>query len=561
MQNVMPENCLLPTAISFIRLIFRMEFAKLSGMKRLLFSIVCLVIAFSGAAVADDIVLFDDFEGGLGLWDTQFWGLSEDVSVSPTHSFTESPDGFYPANGTMLAETVVGANLTGYLGASLQFWASYEIEPIFDYCLVEASRDGFFWVNLGSITGLAPFWQLKTYDLGGFAGLPQVYVRFRFFSDPLTVYEGLYVDDFSVIGLEEDTSGPLIIHNGPNAYEGTPFDYHMVVNVWDASGVSEMHAFYRTDGSDFEELILQNQVGEQYYYTIPEQNAGTLVEYYFQAFDGALEMHESVSDTFAYLAGTMLIQDDGVSESILEALPGERAALRFNNNNVDYLTTALVRIYTDSQIDVDSIDVYVWDAGPDRLPRNVISGPYRVWPVSTAEDPEAWTTVDMRADSIQPPPQFFVGLLFSPDAAVQTMALSYDVPAVYNQSVYDDGSGFEEVIFGDFHIRAVVDVEDTTGIVLDPEPSIPDNPQLDVFPNPVNGEAAVVFNLSAAYTRAHLTLYDISGRRLLMQNIDVLNKQNNFKLKFDRNWSSGIYFVRLEAEGMTSQTRKIVYLP
>ncbi|MBU1651860.1 T9SS type A sorting domain-containing protein, partial [bacterium] len=288
---------------------------------------------------------------------------------------------------------------------------------------------------------------------------------------------------------------------------------------------------------------------------------GTLVNYYFQAIDAAPELHEAVSDTFSYLAGTMLIQDDGISETILESLPGEEAAVRFNRSNVNYLTSALIRIYTDSQIAVDSIDVYVWNSGPDRMPRAVIGGPYRVWPVSTPEVPEAWTIVDMRADSIQPPAIFHVGLEFSPNASVPTMALSYDAPAVYNQSTMNTGSGFEEVIFGDFHIRAVVDIADTTGIAYDPDMALPEGLHLEAYPNPTNSELTVQLSLPHPVVYGELALYDIAGRRIAAKKIDGLQQSGVYSLEFGQDWSGGLYFLRLEAEGIPTMTRKIVYLP
>lgn len=406
-------------------------------------------------AVADDLVLSDDFEGGTGLWQTNGWGLSEATYVSPTHSFTESPDGYYPQNATLVASTVIGANLVGYLGARLEFWASYEIEPAFDFCRVEASRDGSFWVELGSLTGLNPFWQFLTYDLGGFAGLPNVRLRFRFFSDPLTTYDGIYVDDLKIWGLSEDNSGPLIIHQGPEGYLGSAQAVSVYADIWDASGISEDHLYYRLDGQPFLEAELDSLVGERYYYTIPAQEAGTLVEYYFEATDASSQFYTSVSDTFAYVAGRMLIYDDGVSENILEAPPGNFAAVRFSAQNAGYVTSALIRIYTDSMHPLDSINVYVWD-DDDSLPGSVLAGPFEVYPASTPDNPEAWTWVDLRPALLLAPNVFHAGFEYSATGSVPNMGLSYDFPPVYFHSSMNVGYGFQPVDFGDFHIRAVV---------------------------------------------------------------------------------------------------------
>ncbi len=423
-------------------------------MHRLLLTLF-LSILIASASFADDLVLSDDFEGGIGFWQTNGWGLSENFSVSPTHSFTESPDGNYPQNATLVAGTIVGANLSGYLGARLEFWAFYEIEPAFDFCRVEASMDGNFWVQLGSLTGLNPFWQFLSYDLGGFAGLPDVRLRFRFFSDPLTTYDGIYIDDLKVWGSSEDNSGPLIIHEGPEGFEGSAAAMPIYADVWDASGVFEERLHYRLDGRPFLEAELDSLVGERYYHTIPAQEAGTLVEYYFEATDASPQLHTSVSDTFAYLAGRMLIYDDGVSENILESQPGTMAAVHFSVPATGYITSALMRIYTDSSHPLDSINVYVWDDDAG-LPGTVLAGPFEVFPSSTPEDPEAWTWIDLRPALLSSPGEFHIGLEFSATGTVPFMALSYDSPPVFLRSSMNPGSGFQSVDFADFHIRAVV---------------------------------------------------------------------------------------------------------
>lgn len=407
------------------------------------------------SASADDLVFSDDFESGTGLWLSNGWGLSQAYSVSPTHSFTESPFGNYPQDTVLIASMVMGADLSGYLGARLEFWARYEIEPAFDVCRVEVTRDGDFWVSLASLTGLYPFWQPLTCDLGAFAGLPDVRVRFRFYSDPLTTYDGLYIDDLKIWGTFDDISSPLIIHQGPSGYEGTPGDNVVYADIWDASGVSDEHLYYRRDSRPFEEVPRDSLVGERYYHTIPAQEAGTLVEYYFEATDASPQTYISVSDTFAYLAGRMLIFDDGLSEAILEAQPGDRAAVRFSVRDSVYVASAVVRIYTDSMHSLDSIRVYVW-ADSMNLPGAVIVGPFTVFPASTLDDPEAWTRVDLRPALLIVSDTFHAGLEFSTTGAAPIMALSYDVPPIYFRSSVDVGSGFQPFNFADFHIRAVV---------------------------------------------------------------------------------------------------------
>ncbi|MFH1863116.1 MAG: hypothetical protein ABH878_09945 [bacterium] len=423
-------------------------------MKRWFVVILALLVA-APLISAQTVILSDDFEGGTGLWESGGWGLSTQWSFSPTHSFTESPGGLYPNNASLIANMRMGANLTGYLDARVEFWALYEIEPAFDRCWVEASRDGDFWVPLGSLSGLYPFWQYLSYDFGAFAGLPEVFIRFRFVSDPLTAYNGAHVDDFRILGYTVDESGPLILHNAPFAYAGAVGDYSLYADFWDASGIASEHLYCSLDGCPYSEVGVDSVVAERYYYTIPEQETGTLVCYYFEATDASTQMNSSVSDTFSYLAGRMLVQDDGVSEGILEPQPGDLAAVRFQATGADYLTSALLRIYTDSSHPLDSIAVYVW-ADFHSFPAALLGGPFKVFPASTPEDPEAWTWVDLRPALITAPDTFHIGCEFAITGSAPLMGLSFDSPAVYRRSTLNTGSGFQTVSFGDFHIRAVV---------------------------------------------------------------------------------------------------------
>jgi hypothetical protein len=423
-------------------------------MQRLIY--IFLIIFTAGiAASAQNVVLYDDFEGGIGLWQTTGWGLTENYSFSPTHSLTESPFGNYYSDTILTASTITGANLTPYLGARLELQARWEIEQGFDFCWIEASRDGLVWVPLGSLTGTNQTWQLRQYDLGAFAGLPNVRLRFRFISDPLYAFDGVNIDNVTVFGLPDDQSGPLILHRGPEAYQGSVGARHLLAEVWDASGISEEHLYYQLDGGGFVESPQDSILGENYYHTIPAQEAGTLVEYYFQASDAAPQPHVSLSDTFAYLAGQMLIMDDGVSENILEGPPGTLAAVRFLTHNAGYVTSALVRMYTDPGHPLDSIAVYVW-ADSSGFPGPVLAGPFMLWPASTPEEPEAWSWVDLRSAALIAPDTFHVGLQMATTGSVSLAAVSMDQPPVFLRSSAAYQSGWQAVTEGDLHIRAVV---------------------------------------------------------------------------------------------------------
>lgn len=519
-----------------------------------------LALAAAPSIPAQNVVLYDDFEDGAGMWQTNSWGLTTDYSFSPTHSFTESPAGLYPEDTVLTATTITGANLLPYLGARLELQTRWEIEQGFDFCWIEASRDGSFWVPLGSLTGENSAWQLKQYDLGAFAGLPNVRIRFRFVSDPLYTYDGTNIDNVTVLGLPTDESGPLIIHRGPEGYRGDPGPFSVSAQIWDVSGLSQEHLYYRLDGGLFQEAPQDSIEGEYYYHTIPAQEAGTLVEYYFQAADATPQMHVSVSDTFAYLAGQMLILDDGVSENVMSALPGTRCAVRFQAQDAGYVTSALVRIYTDPLHPLDSVNVYVW-ADSSGLPGPVLAGPIEVWPASTPEDPEAWTWVDLRPYALTAPDTFHVGVELGATGLNPSGALSYDAPPRFLRSSENDGPFWQSVTFGDFHIRCVVGDFTPTGMPNPPQPALP-APWAAVYPNPTNGAIRLQLQGLSFSGEMSLAMYDLQGRVVSCWQERITPGQISLSVPLKPGLASGVYLLDVGfGEGSRHVRLKVIHLP
>lgn len=84
--------------------------------------------------------------------------------------------------------------------------------------------------------------------------------------------------------------------------------------------------------------------------------------------------------------------------------------------------------------------------------------------------------------------------------------------------------------------------------------------QLDLvtYPNPFNAETSIKFSLS---TRGHLkvTIFDILGREVTALADDIMNGGSHSIIWNAANFSSGIYFVRLEYEGRV-KSRKIILI-
>lgn len=140
----------------------------------------------------------DDIERGVGGWTqsgiNSLWSQTTTRSHSPTHAWGTTASGQYPNETDMrlLSPYFVPGD-----AAELSFWQWYQVEPSYDYCLVELNTGGPFWVTVASFTGAAPSWIQQTYDISRFAG-STLRIRYRFISDSSVQDQGWFVDDVLV---------------------------------------------------------------------------------------------------------------------------------------------------------------------------------------------------------------------------------------------------------------------------------------------------------------------------------------------------------------------------
>ena len=141
----------------------------------------------------------DDFEGGLSSWSAAPpWGLTSLASVSPSHSVADSPGGYYANNTDASLEFFSAVNLSNAVSPSLSFWHRYEFEEGWDFGQVEISTNGgTTWILLpaASYTGSHPGWVREQLELGTYAGLPNVKIRFRVLTDGSVTFDGWHVDN------------------------------------------------------------------------------------------------------------------------------------------------------------------------------------------------------------------------------------------------------------------------------------------------------------------------------------------------------------------------------
>ncbi len=169
------------------------------------------------------------------------WSLTSQEYYTSSNSWTDSPDGDYPAysNATMTTENPI--DLGGFSHALLSFYAKWEIEAGWDYAQVSASTDGSNWMPLcGNYTVLGnenqdegqPLydgeqydWVREEIDLNDFLG-ESIYIQFKLYSDQYVERDGMYVDDIEVtgipsesVGIDDQTLLELIIYPNPSSGE------------------------------------------------------------------------------------------------------------------------------------------------------------------------------------------------------------------------------------------------------------------------------------------------------------------------------------------------------
>jgi carboxypeptidase T len=172
------------------------------------------------------VVATDNAEGTFGNWTTNLsWGITSSQSNSPTHSFTDSPQGQYTNNANNSMTLLNAIDVTSSAVVMLNFFHKYSVEQGYDFCNVEVSNaNDTSWQTVSSYTGALSGWTSQTLDLTGFTGgASQIKVRFRLSSDGFVTDDGWYVDDIKIITYNV---GPL----GISSNTGTAETYSLEQN-------------------------------------------------------------------------------------------------------------------------------------------------------------------------------------------------------------------------------------------------------------------------------------------------------------------------------------------
>ncbi len=503
----------------------------------------------------EEIVYFEDFDSGMGIWAGE-WGLATNHYHSPPNSLADSPVGNYANEDTVVVETTEDIDLTEYTGYRLEFWTKFLIETGFDYIYLDISSDGgsswndFYTFN-GEDTTRDYTWHQFIADLGGYTGRN---IRFRFTleTDGAYITDGMYVDDFTILGLDTDTSPPLILHDGPTPATSVPEEFTVLATITDYSGVQTAWVSYAVDGSDLEIAEIDSTVGDDYYFTIPAVEAGAHVEYFITAVDNI--DNEGSTATQHYVSGTVIFYDDGEPEFIYPYAAGNKLAVRFTPEENCNLVTGLMRLYTDNADPpnlLDTVDVEVWENGTGNMPGQSVLEPFGVWPEATLDDPQAWTYVDFRGMGLEFDDDFHFGFTYRSQYPV---ILGESPQVAFRSSVYQYGSW--GMATTDFEMRVVVDYG-MVGVDND-ENQIPTEFGLaQNYPNPFN--ALTVLNFAVTQSgHVKLSVYNILGQHVATL-VDGHYEAGRYAISWNAgDLPSGVYFARLEAQDRSENVKMML---
>lgn len=137
---------------------------------------------------------FDNMETNTNWTGAGGFAWVTDRAFSPTHSWTDSPGGNYTNNfSTTLTQN---AAQPGSGDMALVFKAYLNSEANYDYLRVRVATDGGGFTEKAAYSGQVNAWTTYSVSLGS----PSTYrVQFQFTTDSSVVYDGVWIDDVSVV--------------------------------------------------------------------------------------------------------------------------------------------------------------------------------------------------------------------------------------------------------------------------------------------------------------------------------------------------------------------------
>ena len=156
-----------------------------------------------------EIALTDSVEtGNLGWTPEGQWAITEEASASPSHSWTDSPDGEYDDYWDFSLTSPM-LDFFSVAGVTLEFSHIYDLETGYDYAYVEYSTDGgATWSTAMSFNGTGHLsWESVEIDLGDLDHAADARIRFRIDTDVSVTEDGWHVDDIVIRGFDDPPPG------------------------------------------------------------------------------------------------------------------------------------------------------------------------------------------------------------------------------------------------------------------------------------------------------------------------------------------------------------------
>jgi hypothetical protein len=165
---------------------------------------------FATRLLPPNTYFYDDLEtSALGWGATGTWGVTTESAHTPTHAWSDSPNGSYQpdAAGAILSPQI---DLRQAKRPLFTFWHRHEfaIDGVDRGRLRISTDDGNTLTELLSFTGTSGGWQQVTVDLSAYVGTT-VRVAFDVVSNSTAQADGWYIDDIRV-GEPAFTDDPLI---------------------------------------------------------------------------------------------------------------------------------------------------------------------------------------------------------------------------------------------------------------------------------------------------------------------------------------------------------------
>jgi len=195
---------------------------------------------------------------------SSLWTLTEEDFVSSPSSMTDSPLEDYTGNTFSSITLMEDIALPETGSARASFWCKWEIEPEYDYVILEASTDGFNWTSLCGLytnegsdnqisgeplyDGVQIDWVREEIDLCDYLG-EDVSLRFTLVSDAFVEGDGFYLDDFRVE-----------VESGINTSTGSIPDRDVQVSLF--PNPARNRVFIDTE-IDYDQVSLINSAGQQ----------------------------------------------------------------------------------------------------------------------------------------------------------------------------------------------------------------------------------------------------------------------------------------------------------